>query len=117
MGALVPAGRFKVEKRKGRVYFYPEALNGLGIYFVAEERDGLYLLHDDGSIMSTILEKVPDSVDVVREMRFGSKCSGFNFKEGVVSAKIPESMLADAVRRLERFAVEVLHKTTKGLGE
>ncbi len=114
---VVPTGRFRVEEDRGRLLFYPESLQEEGIYFVAEERNGLYLVHDDGTTLEVLSERVGDAVDVVREVRFGCRCHGFGFREGVVSVKVPRGSLEDTLRRMERFVVEVYHKTTKGLGE
>ena len=117
MGVITPRGKFRVENRDGRVFFYPESLEGLGVVFVAERKDGQFLLHDDGTLMKAVLDAVGDTVDVVRELRFGSRAEGFHFREGRVYVKVSGSRLGDMVRKMERFAVEVFHKTTKGLGE
>ena len=118
MERAVPSGKFEIRQKKDRIFFYPDSvLREKGIYFVAErKRDNSYLVHDDGTIFEAVSSEAMDTVDVVREMRFGSRSHGFTFKEGKVYTKVTEDQIPAVVRRLERFATEVYHKATVGLG-
>ncbi len=118
MERAIPAGKYKIIKFKKGYEFYPDGiLFSKGIKFVAEKKkDGTFLLHDSGSIMKALLEDAMDAVDVVKELRLGSSSNGFRFRDGRVYIKVREEELPVAVRRLERFATEVYHKATVGLG-
>ncbi len=117
MKRAVPTGRFTIEKRDGRLYFFPQGpLGEKGVFFVAEKKGAQFLLHDGGSIMEASIGDAMEAVDVVRELRFAAKSAGFNFKDGRVFVKVSDSGLEQAVRRLERLASEVYHKSTVGLG-
>ena len=115
---VVPTGNFKIERNRNKLFFYPNGpLKEPGIFFVAErKKDGSYLLHDNGTIMEASLRDAMDAVDVIRELRFGTVASGFRFRDGRVFTKVGEEGLVDAVRRLERLASEIYHKSTSGLG-